>query len=335
MEWIRKRRDERKRERLAARQTSLNNAHLEHDAQQAHFESAVASGPTRFFSIRRHRGANTRLSIYDLLERTGEEPRYTFPSRGTENGERLEESLQSMEIEDGEEILRNPFATPSPSLQLQLTDSVPIFDRQNLFTTPRSSEQLRPIDSISNVGQRPTPSPEADDAASQTWLERVSSTIHRKPTIKALEAYKTGGIRSAWAYTLPRNWKSRNAAASKAQADNAAAVEEPQSTRSMDDMDIDDERRSPLPTHWRDGVEAQQAFTRRTSGIAGGDSEVGDWNSPRASGDMDEIDQEFRDWANQYKMLVEQYDSFTDASKRASVLSQNPKNRYSDYFRGS
>lgn len=118
-------------------------------------------------------------------------------------------------------------------------------------------------------------------------------------------------------------------------------VDEPQPTRSMDDMDIDDERRSPLPSHWRDEAESQQTFTRRTSDVVGGDSEVGDCNSPRASGDRDaqevdeEIDKEFRDWANQHKMLVERYDPLAEASKRLSVLSQTPKNRYSDYFRGS
>lgn len=301
----------------------------------------MASISTRFFSIRRQRGVNTCLTRYDLLEQTGEEPEYATPATEGETNSRLERSLQSMEIDDGEEVFRNPFATPSPSPRLQPTNLVPTAGQQSVFTTSRSSEQLRPSDSASGAGQRPTSTSEVDDATSQTWLERVSSTIRRKPTIKALQAYKSGGIRSAWACTLPRNWKTRNTAATKAWVDSAAVVDEPQPTRSIDDMDIDDERRSPLPSHWRDGAEPQQTFTRRTSEVVGGDSEVGDCNSPRASGDRDaqevdeEIDKEFRDWANQHKMLVERYDPLAEASKRLSVLSQTPKNRYSDYFRGS
>jgi hypothetical protein len=110
----------------------------------------------------------------------------------------------------------------------------------------------------------------------------------------------------------------------------------------MDDMDLDDEKRSPLPIHWREGAESRQAFAKRTSGIASCDSELGDWNSPRESGDEDphgdggeEVDQEFRDWANQHKMLVEQYDPLADASKRASIFSRRSKQSYSDYFRES
>jgi hypothetical protein len=296
---------------------------------------------TRFFSIRRQRGVNTCLTRYDLLEQTGEEPEYATPATEGETRARLQQSLQSMGIDNREEMLRNPFVTPSPSPRLQPTNLVPTAGQQNVSTASRSSEQLRPSNSASDGGQRPTPSSEFDDATSQTWLERVSSTIRRKPNIKALQAYKSGSIRSAWAYTLPRNWKTRNTAATKAWVDSAAVVDEPQPTRSMDDMDIDDERRSPLPSHWRDGAELQQTFTRRTSEVVGGDSEVGDWNSPRASGDRDaqevdeEIDKEFRDWANQHKMLVERYDPLAEASKRVSILSQTPKNRYSDYFRGS
>ncbi|CAN9097348.1 unnamed protein product [Alternaria alternata] len=340
-EQIRKRRDERKRKRLAARRTSLNHSQLERDTEQTQNKPTMASISTRFFSIRRQRGVNTCLTRYDLLEQTGEEPEYATPATEGETNARLERSLRSMEIDDGEEVFRNSFATPSPSPRLQPTNLVPTAGQQSVFTTSRSSEQLRPSDSASGAGQRPTSTSEVDDATSQTWLERVSSTIRRKPTIKALQAYKSGGIRSAWACTLPRNWKTRNTTTTKAWVDSAAVVDEPQPTRSMDDMDIDDERRSPLPSHWRGEAESQQNFTRRTSDVVGGDSEVGDWNSPRASGDRDaqevdeEIDKEFRDWANQHKMLVERYDPLAEATKRLSVLSQTPKNRYSDYFRGS
>jgi hypothetical protein len=209
----------------------------------------------------------------------------------------------------------------------------------NPFSTPRLSQQILPMDSVSNAGRPQSPTPEADDAAGQNWLERVSSTIRRKPTIKALEAYKTGGIRSAWACTLPRNWKTRNAAAAKALADGAAALDEPKLPRSMDDMDLDDDRRSPLPTHWRERAESRQVLARRTSVNARCDS---DWNSPSESGDCDtqenaeeEVDQELRDWANQHEVLVEQYDPLAEASKRASVFSERSKRRYSDYTRES
>ena len=270
----------------------------------------------RFFSIHRKRGASTSLTRYDLLEQTGEEPEYPNQATEEESGEILESSLPSMDVENGVEIPSDAFATPRPS------------------------QQLLPIDSISNASQPQLPTPEVHNAVGQNWLDRVSSTIRRKPTIK--EAYKSGGIRSAWACTLPRNWKTRNAAAAKALADNATALDKPQLPRSMDDMDLDDEKRSPLPIHWREGAESRQAFAKRTSGIASCDSELGDWNSPRESGDEDghgdgeeEVDPEFRDWANQYKMLVEQYDPLADASKRASTFSKRSKQSYSDYFRES
>lgn len=270
----------------------------------------------RLLSIHRKRGASTGLTRYDLLEQTGEEPEY--PNQATEEESRviLESSLPSMDVENGEEILSNPFAIP------------------------RLSQQLLPIDSISNASRPQSHTPEVHDAVGQNWLNRVNSTIRRKPTIK--EAYKSGSIRSAWAYTLPRNWKTRNAAAVKALAGNATALDKPQLPRSMDDMDLDDEKRSPLPIHWREGAESRQAFAKRTSGIASCDSELGDWNSPRESGDEDphgdggeEVDQEFKDWANQHKMLVEQYDPLADASKRASIFSRRSKQSYSDYFRES
>ncbi|RYO56645.1 hypothetical protein AA0116_g8482 [Alternaria tenuissima] len=168
MDWIRKRRDERKRKRLAARRTSLNHSQLERDTEQTQNKPTIASISTRFFSIRRQRGVNTCLTRYDLLEQTGEEPEYATPATEGETRARLQQSLQSMEIDNGEETLRNPFATPSPSPRLQPANSVPTAGQQDVFTTSRSSEQLRPSDSASDAGQRPTPSSEVDDATSQT-----------------------------------------------------------------------------------------------------------------------------------------------------------------------
>jgi hypothetical protein len=209
--------------------------------------------------------------------------------------EEPEHSDREMQQAKGEDVLRNPFATPPPA------------------------------EAASINGLPPTPNPDADDTGGKTWLDQVSGTIHRKPSV--IDAYKNGGIRSTWACTLPRNWKTRNTLAGKAITDTTTHLSISQIHRLNDDY-VRDGTRSPLPNHWREEFNAsQQALVHRISQITVEDSAMGDWIDPDAM----ERDDEFEDWTYQHKALVEQYNPFTEAEEHASRISMESKRRYTDY----
>ncbi|KAI4711196.1 hypothetical protein J4E89_003761 [Alternaria sp. Ai002NY15] len=188
----------------------------------------------------------------------------------------------------------------------------------------------------------PSATPPPADAASapnqnnspKTWLSRVGGSLRRKPS----------GIRSAFSYTLPRNWKTSNnnnntGVSAKALAETAHEYKKSQ-IRRLDPSDIDaandDGRgRSPLPNHWRseqssssvshsrDGVVNRMSDTTNTT-MEG--SEMGDWIDP----DDETREQEFEDWIVHNRLFVEG-EGLDVASRRVSRVSALSKRRYSDY----
>jgi hypothetical protein len=190
-----------------------------------------------------------------------------------------------------------------------------------------------PTDRAAKTGLHSTPSPDAPDTGIKTWLGRVGGSMRRKPSL--IQAYKTGGIRSAWTCTLPKNWKANNASAAKSITDTVHEFNKSQIRRLNDsdvdfdaDFDADNEKRSPLPHHWREQyTDSQDALVNRRSDVTMRDSEMGDWIDP------DEVkrEQEFEDWLLHEKTFVEEWDPLLEAEKRASVFSVQSKRRYSDY----
>ncbi|KAI4943475.1 hypothetical protein J4E91_009385 [Alternaria rosae] len=157
------------------------------------------------------------------------------------------------------------------------------------------------------------------DTSPKTWLSRVGGSLRRKP----------GGMRSAFSYTLPRNWKTNSTAASaKALAETAHECKKSQIRRlNPNDVDaaIDDGRgRSPLPHHWRErssssvsrsreGVVNMNRMSDTDTTMEGSASEMGDWIDP----DEQKREQEFDDWIV-YNRLFVQAEGLNEADKRVS-----------------
>ncbi|KAI4664685.1 uncharacterized protein J4E79_002983 [Alternaria viburni] len=259
--------------------------------------------------------------------------------------------------------------TPTPAQHLPFTGPTRFFSlrRKRGVSIGMSTYEQLPngvepalIDHSCHLMQRPsgeelphkspfvTPPPAGADAAStptqdtspKTWLSRVGGSLRRKPS----------GIRSAFSYTLPRNWKTNNSnnnnnnknntgISAKALAETAHEYKKSQIQR-LDPSDIDaandDGRgRSPLPHHWRseqssssvshsrDGVVNRMSDTTNTT-MEG--SEMGDWIDP----DEERREQEFEDWIVHNRLFVEG-EGLDVASRRVSRVSALSKRRYSDY----
>ncbi|KAI4930748.1 uncharacterized protein J4E92_004580 [Alternaria infectoria] len=172
------------------------------------------------------------------------------------------------------------------------------------------------------------------DTSPKTWLSRVGGSLRRKPS----------GIRSAFSYTLPRNWKSNNnnnnstGVSAQALAETAHEYKKSQIRRldpsAIDAANDDGRGRSPLPHHWReqssssvshsrDGVVNRMSDTTNTT-MEG--SEMGDWIDP----DEERREQEFEDWIVHNRLFVEG-EGLDLASRRVSRVSALSKRRYSDY----
>ncbi|KAI4917777.1 hypothetical protein J4E85_009869 [Alternaria conjuncta] len=177
------------------------------------------------------------------------------------------------------------------------------------------------------------------DTSPKTWLSRVGGSLRRKPS----------GIRSAFSYTLPRNWKTNNnnnnntnntGVSAKALAETAHEYKKSQIQRldpsAIDAANDDGRGRSPLPHHWRseqssssvshsrDGVVNRMSDT--TTNTTMGGSEMGDWIDP----DEETREQEFEDWIVHNRLFVEG-EGLDGASRRVSRVSAVSKRRYSDY----
>ncbi|KAI4608767.1 hypothetical protein J4E80_008972 [Alternaria sp. BMP 0032] len=171
------------------------------------------------------------------------------------------------------------------------------------------------------------------DTSPKTWLSRVGGPLRRKPS----------GIRSAFSYTLPRNWKSNNnnnstGVSAQTLAETAHEYKKSQIQRlhpsDIDAANDDMRGRSPLPGHWReqssssvshsrDGVVNRMSDTTNTT-MEG--SEMGDWIDP----DEERREQEFEDWIVHNRLFVEG-EGLDGASRRVSRVSALSKRRYSDY----
>ena len=174
---------------------------------------------------------------------------------------------------------------------------------------------------------------DSKDASPKTWLSRVGGSLRRKPS----------GIRSAFSYTLPRNWKTNNnnstGVSAKTLAETAHEYKKSQIQRldpsAIDAANDDGRGRSPLPHHWRseqssssvshsrDGVVNRMSDTTNTT-MEG--SEMGDWIDP----DEERREQEFEDWIVHNRLFVEG-EGLDVASRRVSRVSALSKRRYSDY----
>ncbi|KAI4693549.1 uncharacterized protein J4E88_001922, partial [Alternaria novae-zelandiae] len=217
----------------------------------------------------------------------------------------------------------------------QLPDGVEpaLIDHSCRLMQRPSREELRsssPFATPPPAGADATSTP-TQDTSPKTWLSRVGGSLRRKPS----------GIRSAFSYTLPRNWKTNNnntGVSAKALAETAHEYKKSQIQRlnpsDIDAANDDGRGRSPLPHHWReqssssvshsrDGVVNRMSDTTTTT-MEG--SEMGDWIDP----DEERREQEFEDWIVHNRLFVEG-EGLDEASRRVSRVSAVSKRRYSDY----
>ncbi|KAI4959209.1 hypothetical protein J4E86_002931 [Alternaria arbusti] len=170
---------------------------------------------------------------------------------------------------------------------------------------------------------------DSKDASPKTWLSRVGGSLRRKPS----------GIRSAFSYTLPRNWKTNNnnstGVSAKTLAETAHEYKKSQIQRldpsAIDAANDDGRGRSPLPHHWREQSSSPVSHSRdgvvnRMSDTTMEGSEMGDWIDP----DEETREQEFEDWIVHNRLFVEG-EGLDEASRRVSRVSALSKRRYSDY----
>jgi len=202
------------------------------------------------------------------------------------------------------------------SCQLMQCPSGEELPRKSPFATPP------PADATSTPAQ---------DTSPKTWLSRVGGSLRRKPS----------GIRSAFSYTLPRNWKTNNnnnnstGVSAKALAETAHEYKKSQIRRlhpsDIDAANDDGRGRSPLPNHWREQSSSSVSHSRdgvvnRMSDTTMEGSEMGDWIDP----DEERREQEFEDWIVHNRLFVEG-EGLDGASRRVSRVSALSKRRYSDY----